>query len=399
MNWKRNLAIIWIGQFLSIVGFSFGLPFAPYYIQTLGISDPAELKMWIAFFAASAPLSFALFSPFWGAVSDRFGRKPVLIRAYFGGAIVLSLMGTVHHAETLIALRILQGVLTGTITASQTLVSVSTPSHRTGFALGTLSAAVFSGAMAGSALGGIVAETYGYRTAFLLSGTVLLVAGLLVTFGIREDFKPQKSSSLLKINFRPGIAQIAVAMPMLALFVAMAFCQSFDTAMLPLLVQEIHGRLDGAAFWSGILNAVGSLAGLIAGLSLGWLSDRIAPAKIGIYSAIGAGLLLIPQGLSHNFLSLFIARFGMTFCIGGLDPVFQIWLAKVTPEKSKGFIFGWATTARSVGWIFAPLASGYFATVFGLRSIYFIGAVFMFMLVPLIIFVVGLLNERENRHA
>ncbi len=173
VNWKRNLAILWAGQFLSIMGFQFGLPFAPYYIQELGVTDPVALKMWVALFAASAPLAFAVFSPIWGALADRFGRKPMLIRAYFGGALVLSLMGVVDHAESLIALRILQGALTGTITATQTMVSVGTPRHRTGFALGTLSAAVFSGTMAGAATGGIIAEAFGYRMAFLLSGSIL----------------------------------------------------------------------------------------------------------------------------------------------------------------------------------------------------------------------------------
>lgn len=120
INWKRNLAILWIGQFLSIMGFQFGLPFAPYYIQSLGITDPVALKMWVALFAAAAPLAFAVFSPIWGALADRFGRKSMLIRAYLGGALVLSLMGTVHHAESLITLRILQGALTGTVTATQT---------------------------------------------------------------------------------------------------------------------------------------------------------------------------------------------------------------------------------------------------------------------------------------
>lgn len=396
VNWKRNLAILWAGQFLSIMGFQFGLPFAPYYIQSLGGTDPVALKMWVALFAASAPLAFAVFSPIWGALADRFGRKPMLIRAYFGGALVLSLMGIVHHVESLIALRILQGALTGTITATQTLVSVSTPNHRTGVALGTLSAAVFSGTMAGSALGGIIAEAFGYRTAFLFSGSILLLAGLLVMFGAREEFKPQNGRKALKIDFNQGITKLTLAMPILILFVAMAFCRQFDTAMVPLLVQDINdGKLEGAALWSGMLNAAGGLAGLIAGVSLGWLADKISPARIGMWSAAGAALLLIPQGLAHDFLLLFTARFGMMFCSGGLDPVFQIWLAKVTPQESKGFILGWATTAKSVGWIFAPLVSGFFASVLGVRSIYFIGALFMFVLVWLIVFVVSVLNKRR----
>ena len=154
--------------------------------------------------------------------------------------------------------------------------------------------------------------------------------------------------------------------------------------------------MEGAALFSGTLNAVGSLAGLLSGFILGSLSDKVSPAKIGIYSALGAGLLLIPQGVAHNFVVLYIARFGMIFCAGGLDPVFQVWLAKVTPEKSKGFIFGWATTAKSIGWVFAPLISALCASLFGLRSIFFIGALLMFLLIPLIIFVVRIISQNSH---
>lgn len=66
VNWKRNLAIVWLGQFLSIMGFWFGLPFASYYIQELGITDPVALKMWAAIFTAATPLAFVVLSPVWG---------------------------------------------------------------------------------------------------------------------------------------------------------------------------------------------------------------------------------------------------------------------------------------------------------------------------------------------
>ena len=118
-NWKRNLVIVWIGQFFSIMGFSFSMSFVPYYMQELGVVDPVKLKAAIAVFTAAAPLAFAVFAPLWGAVADRYGRKLVLVRAYFGGALVLSLMGVVDKVEYLIFLRLLQGVLTGTMTASQ----------------------------------------------------------------------------------------------------------------------------------------------------------------------------------------------------------------------------------------------------------------------------------------
>jgi len=93
VNWKTNLVVIWISQLLSIAGFFFALPFGPYYIQELGVHDPAKIKFWVALFGAGPPLSLAVFSPIWGTLADRYGRRLMLLRANLGGAIILSLMG------------------------------------------------------------------------------------------------------------------------------------------------------------------------------------------------------------------------------------------------------------------------------------------------------------------
>jgi len=96
------------------------------------------------------------------------------------------------------------------------------------------------------------------------------------------------------------------------------------------------------------------------------------------------------------FPFLFATRFCTAFCAGGLDPVFQIWLSKITPERERGFIFGWAATARAIGWMFAPLISGAVAWLAGVRTIFFAAAAFFFLLVPLITFVVYKLEQKNN---
>lgn len=72
--WKRNLTVIWVVQFISVASFQITMPFAPYYMQELGVDDLQALTRWVALFGAAAPLTLALFSPFWGALSDRYGR-------------------------------------------------------------------------------------------------------------------------------------------------------------------------------------------------------------------------------------------------------------------------------------------------------------------------------------
>lgn len=390
IEWKRNFVMVALSQFFSMMGFSFAMPFAPYYIQQLGITEPNELKMWVALFTAAAPLTLSVAAPIWGALGDRYGRRIMMLRANFGGMLVLTLMALAPNVQTLIILRLMQGVLSGTVNAAQTFVSVQSPQHRSGMVLGTLSAAVFSGTMCGAFVGGLFAEWFGYRTAFLASGVLLLLAGLMVLLGTREEFvRPiEEEGDSMEERVRMFWGKIGPAIPILALMAAMGFVLVFDIAWLPLLVQEIHGSLKGAAFWTGSLAATGGIAGFLAGPIIGRFADRIAPPRIGKISAFGAGLMMIVVGLSHGFAQLFMGRFGAAFCAGGLDPVFQIWLAKTTPAASRGFIFGWAVTARSLGWMAAPLASGVVAWIFGLRAVFFAAAAFFFLLVPLIALIV-----------
>jgi len=103
VSWKKNLVVIWISQFLSLMGFTFAMPFTPFYMQELGVTDPDELKIWVALFATAAPMSLAVFAPIWGMVADRYGRRPMLLRANFGAAVFLALMGSVDSVGLLVA--------------------------------------------------------------------------------------------------------------------------------------------------------------------------------------------------------------------------------------------------------------------------------------------------------
>jgi MFS transporter, DHA1 family, multidrug resistance protein len=384
MHWKRNLAVIWLAQFLSISGFAFCMPFAPFYIQELGVHDPVKIKMWVAAFAAATPMGLAIFAPVWGAVADRYGRRLMLLRANLGAALVLYLMGLSHSVALLVGLRVLQGMLTGTVTAAQTIVASGTPENRSGLALGALSAAIFSGMMAGSALGGLCAEAFGYRATFAIAAGILLIAALVVLLGTSEQFDRKAGDVEREPLFQWRIPRLGGAWMILLVTMAVAGARQFDMAFVPLLVQEINGSLDGASAWTGHLFAAGGVAGLLSGIVMGQLTDRLSTTRLAAGCALGAGLMMFPQGLAHGFGALFGARFAMMFCAGALDPILQVWLVRTTPEHRRGFIFGWAATARSIGWIMAPLASGALASVFGIRSIFFAGGVAFLLLIPLV---------------
>jgi MFS transporter, DHA1 family, multidrug resistance protein len=398
VNWKTNLVVIWISQLLSIAGFFFALPFGPYFIQELGVHDPAKIKFWVALFGAGPPLTLAIFSPIWGTLADRYGRRLMLLRANFGAMAVLGLMGTVQSVETLILLRFVQGVFTGTVVAAQAMVAANTPERSSGVALGSLSAAVYMGSMMGTFLGGMFAEYFGYRYAFFGSAILLLIAGILVFFGAKENFVgPKFRQSKNKDQKTKKISGLKHIWPILLLMSAMGFTRQFDTSFFPLLIQNILGTMQGAAFWTGTVSAVAAAAGFLAGIVFGRLADHFSPPEIAKFSAIFAGLFLVFHWSAQTFLVLSIARFGMTFCAGGLDPLFQIWLAKETPPEKRGTVFGWGATARSIGWFLAPITSGMVASGFGIRTIYIVEAFLFIGFLPLISWVVKALSAGSDQ--
>jgi DHA1 family multidrug resistance protein-like MFS transporter len=395
--WKKNLILIWLAQFFGMTGFWFAMPFIPFYIQELGATEIADRNMWVAIYSAAGYMSVGIFAPIWGHVADRFGRRLMLLRANFCNALIIPLMAFAPNLYILVVLRFLMGVFSGTVSAAQTLVSSETPLEKRGFAIGMVSSGVFSGTMAGCFLGGIVVDSFGYKTAFIICGSLYLLSGLLILFGVRENF----SSPMVAVAPRPkrrffiDLDPLKTAWLILTLILFMGFARQFDTPFFPLIVQKIHGSIQGSATWTGIISSVAAVAGMLAGPILGTLADRISAPRVALLSAFFAGIFMLPQGLAESMGMLAFGRFFMIFFAGGLDPVFQIWLAKSTPDKIRGVIFGWALTAKCAGWVFAAGLSGLVATFIGLRWIYGAGCLFFWLLIPLIKYTAAKLEKKS----
>ncbi len=125
-GWMWNVAVLWLAALIAIMGMSLVIPFLPLYLKDLGVPD-SEARLWAGWVGGANFLCAALFAPLWGTVADRFGRKPMAIRALLGLAVAVALMGYARNVHELFALRLLQGAFGGFVPAAISLAGHPSP--------------------------------------------------------------------------------------------------------------------------------------------------------------------------------------------------------------------------------------------------------------------------------
>ena len=178
--WKRNLLILSFAVFSASIGMSAVVPFLPFYIRDLGVTDLHQAQLWSGLVFAG-PFMIAFFAvPVWGALSDKYGRKIMIIRANLGLAIAVLLMGFSRNVLDLFILRVIQGAISGFIAATLGFAASNTPNNRTGFALAFLSGSQNAGNILGPFIGGLIADFSGIRSVFVFVSSMCFAGGLLV---------------------------------------------------------------------------------------------------------------------------------------------------------------------------------------------------------------------------
>ena len=394
IDWRKNLAFLWFCQVLSLMGFNFALPFMPLCIEEMGVTDPEALRLWSGLLMAGSGVSLAIMTPIWGILSDRFGRKPMTLRANLGGAVVLAAMGLARSPELLLVLRIVQGAFTGTVIANLTLVVSNTPDKRIGFAIGIMNTAVFAGNAVGPLVGGYLADLFGFRAAFFLSSITLFLAFLVALIWVQEDFSPQAGEGSIRI-FRDlaSLVREQRIIPFIGLFVLFGTARFSPRPMYPLLVKEIAAAGLGVATQAGVVNATAGTAAVLAGVIVGRLVDRGRPFVIGMVCACSAGVFLMPQGFLPTVWSLLPFVLFADFSSAGIDPIMNIVMSRQVPVERRGIAFGLTGSARSAGWSLGAMLGGVLAAYLDFKAV-FINSALMFLLIAVLL---SRLNRRALR--
>lgn len=385
-RWQKNLYVLFVAELISVTGFLMVVPFLSLYIEELDVSF-GSVEFWAGMSFSVLALTRIVAGPIWGALADRFGRKVMVQRAMFGGAVLLGLMAFVHSAEQLVAIRAMQGIVTGTVVAANTLVAASAPSQRNGYAMGLMQTSVWIGAAIGPLLGGVMADAFGFRPVFYLTAMLLMIAGVAVTFFVHEEYTPPSETRLSGREMLDDwlqVLQVPRMWEILSMRLLVRVRQSVLLPFLPLFVALLLPSQERASTVTGLAAGVTTACGAFSAAYLGRLGDRIGHERLLQAGALGVALgyilmaLIVTQGWQLILLSAVAG-----IALGGVAPSIKAMLNQVAPDEQMGSVYGLDSSVTSGGRVAAPLLGSAMVGVIGLRGIFVLLAAMFGLLVLL----------------
>ena len=389
--WRKNLYILWGTQFLAMVGMNLVVPFLPFYIRELGITDPAELPIWSGFAFTGTFLAAFLATPFWGSLGDRYGRKIMVVRALFSLAVSQILIGLSQNALQLVLFRILQGTISGFIASSLALVSTNTPKEKMGYALGVLQSSTAGGMVLGPFVGGILADLIGYREIFFITAALCTIGGVVVVFSVKEVVHTSRNAHRFTVrdNYKFMFSDRRLRIVALALVVGQMSVLMIE----PIFALFIESFQADTQYVSTLAGGIFSISGLFMVISAPWWgkrNDRVGYKKNLCIAFAVVGVSYAGHIVVQNLVQLGFLRAFLGFARGGVLPALYSLTSLYAPPKRRGGIIAIASSLTLLGNTLGPTIGGLVAANFGIMTSF---AVNSCMLIAISIFLWNYLSE------
>lgn len=372
-NNKASLSVIFVTVFIDLLGFGILIPLLPTFgSKELGISDFA-----IGLSVAVYSLMQFLFNPIMGRLSDKFGRRPIILISLSMTAISYVIFSFADSFFLLMVSRILAGLGGANIGAAQAYIADITTKHERAKGMGMIGAAFGLGFVFGPFLGGILSK-YGYSVAGLGSAGFSFLAFLFAFFFLPESNKERKNEKIHFKLFDLKFAANVMKRPRIGILIILYFIIVFSMAnifgTLSLLGYKVFGftdRENGYIF--GIMGVVGVIiqGGLMKTIARRF-SERVIILAGAFFMMIG--LALIPY--EKNFLE--VAAVVSIYSIGSaiLQPVIVSMISKYSSEKEQGAVLGFNQSIASFARVLGPLWGGFSFDFFGYQFPFLTGAAF-----------------------
>ena len=387
-NWKRivyTMAAIQIGTGISIIGV---IAFIPLFLTSeLGVTDSGEAAFWAGLISGVTPFFVAIAAPFWSMQADRRGPRFALSMILFILGVVIAWMYFTRSPVELLILRMIQGMSGGFVAVGMSLVMNVTPKKQLTWAMGVFQASMVMGVMFGPLVGGMIADTLGYRMPFVifcaLSFFCLVAVRLMVPkqIGLEQARKKEPFMKQLSYFMKNPVVRLMVMLQFL--------CNCGMTGIgpiLPLYIKEMMGG-DAMAVATivGIIIFVAGATSVTSSLNVSRLAKRISMPKILIFASLVTGVNFILQYLMPEVWTLGFMR-GLTgFSLGMIMPLANTILAQAVPPEKRTMVVGFSTSFALMGNVAGPMASGTIAMQWGYGMVFWSTA-FCFFLAAMVIY-------------
>ncbi len=326
--------ITWIGCFIVGSSFSLVMPFLPLYIQSLGVTGSnVELFSGIAF--ASTALVSGLVAPMWGKLADKYGRKPMMVRASFAMTFTMSAIAFSHQMGGywwLLLMRSLMGFFSGFIPNSTAMIASQAPKERSGYALGVLSTAMITGTLIGPSIGGLLAQWFGMANVFLIVGSLLALATILTVFFVHENFEPVTKDNMLstkEIVNRISNKQILFGL-LVTSFIIQVTTQSIEP-FVTLYIKTLTTNTNNLMFISGLIVSAVGLSAMLSSSTLGKLGDKYGAHRLILIGLAFSFAMYLPMAFVKTPLQLRTLKIYAGVRYGCADAIRQLPFSKNYP--------------------------------------------------------------------
>lgn len=375
---RSALAVLFGVVFINLVGFGIVVPLLPFYGQTL---DAPPWQVALMFSAYSLGQFFA--EPFWGRLSDRIGRKPVLLITVSANALGYLMLAFAPNIWLAIGIRLFTGLGAGNVSTVQGYVADVTPPDKRAGRMGLIGAAFGLGFIVGPGLGGLLTRTdmgaLGYQLPIFVAAGLCVVAALGVTFFLKES-RAKADPAVPRPPFLSGVHD-AVANPVVSrvLLVTLIYMAGFSG------MESTFGFWTEARYGWGAREvglsfmAVGIVSTICQGLLAGRLARRFGEARVLAVGCLifGSGLVaqvlvgrLLPDGAALVPMVMAFGAFGMAMTMPNISALIS---RSVDPDR-QGAMLGLNMAVSSSGRIFGPMAAGALFSAVGHDWPFLIGA-------------------------
>lgn len=363
-----NVLVVCSGVAISMIGFGMIFPLFPLYAERFG-ATPSQIGVIASMFA----LTRTILAPFFGAVSDRYGRKKLIIIGFSSYAVVISAFAFAESVSHLLLFRGLQGVASAMVWPSaQAILADSTEPEDRGRAMSYFSASWTVSMIVGPAFGGFLAELYGYGAPFLIAGGIMVPITILIHYYVSETIR--SSISIFSVHepfterIKADIREIRESVYFLTLsgLMVATFVSTFGLTLInPLLPLYAETKVGATLTEITLAYTLMGLSGTVARIYAGTLSDRVGRRSPILFGNVWASLLTFPMVFIRTPFEmtavLSIRSAGWAFS----DPATQALLSDIVDENKRGKIFGLYTSVSGLAMIAGPFFGGAVYELYG----------------------------------